>query len=428
MTYAIVPTDVLGAHVRMLGSIMRKIMAGLAGAVMVAMVAACGGGSSNQGVTDALGSGGSSNSNSNSACSTCAAPSSTGTSIAGNTNTNASAISTVAVQIPQNNLLPSTLQTPQANGVYTMDVASGVVTTNGGLSSVVNTSPQTGVTANTVTLETDANGNLFSVQFNITNNTATVNNTHPAEFVAGPYTPLFNSGTGIYDAVGGNGNSGAPFRAWGGSPSAPDPGSFFTVAFNALSQVNNSGGSNFVFSMLTGANTTLTAGAYGMWMNNPGAGTGGIGVFALGNTALVPGALHGTAIYNGQTIGAVSYTTTGNAANLLLLAGTIALNVNFDTATVNTTISNITTKDMATSATTTNPLPASITGTQTISSSSYQGSLAGSTGNFTGTLKGGFLAGSGGAVETVGTWNLSGTTTVGGNTSTISAIGAYGAK
>lgn len=365
---------------------MRVTWIGLAGAVAV-LLAGCDGGSGNHApATGGL------------ACTTCAAISLTGGTAASGS-TNVSTLSTAAAPIPQNEFVDSGMQGTDTSATYTVASTAAALSSHSGFATPVTSLPQTTGTNSTVTLVTDATGNLESITFNITNNAA-------ATFT-GSYAPTLNGG--VY-----NGGTAGTYNSWGGSPSTPTAATFDNAFLAPIfKSVNDNGGSaNFVISQIAGtllAPTILASGAYGMWMNNAGGGAGALGVWAMGVSPLLSSIpTTGTATYNGQTIGAAT-----GGTNLMVLTGSIALTANFAAGTVNTTISGIATDNVETGVTGAIP---TLSGTQAISSATYQGSIAG--GGYSGKLSGGFVGA--GALETVGTWNA-------GN-GTVTAIGSYGAK
>ena len=152
--------------------------------------------------------------------------------------------------------------------------------------------------------------------------------------------------------------------------------------------------------------TTLSYTAYGAWASQNGV-TETAGGMSLGvPTAAMPVA--GTATYNGTTLGVMT-----NASGGLAVWGGIQLVANFGTGSVATTISNLQTQVIDTSAM---GSLANMTGTATIAGNQYSGTLSG--GGLSGTQVGSFYGPS--AAETGGAWKVAG--------SGVTVIGSYGAK
>jgi hypothetical protein len=222
----------------------------------------------------------------------------------------------------------------------------------------------------TVTITSDANGNLSQIAFSIATPST-------------PFTPSFA----------------------GSQVSIAPPIDIVTLT-------------NFLnLAMSTGTNSFLTAGGgqglsysrYGVWVANDSTSSGRIGFFGYGNTTPVAAMpIGGSASYIGTTIGVQSAPGGVNSA----LTGNVTITANFGTGTVNTAITPMTALNLATNAVT---LTSGLSGTGTIAGNHYSGLLAG--GSLNGTSNGTFYGPT--AQETTGVWRVSG----GGTT----AIGSYGA-
>jgi hypothetical protein len=167
----------------------------------------------------------------------------------------------------------------------------------------------------------------------------------------------------------------------------------------------------------------LTSSAYGLWASS-GAGYGfwaatgkafssDAGAFAFGNLTpptAVPAT--GLATFSGFTIG-FGGATDGSAA--FVLKGNAQVIANFASQTVTTNLTNFQTDNISRNSTATALVP-SLTGTSTISGNAYAGTISGPA--LIGTINGNFYGSA--AQETVGVWQVSGN----GN----AWLGSFGAK
>ena len=260
--------------------------------------------------------------------------------------------------------IPISFQAPSTTVAYDVSSASASVGSTGVTGSRIDDAG----TGSTVTVVTDASGNLSSVRFNIATPTQPFTNTYSAaNLTAIPLLSLTD----------------------------------LAVLLNAA--VNTPGANGF-----TTATSGLSVSTFGIWAANDNT-SGRIGVFAGGTpTPVAAMPTTGTATYNGTTIGAAASSSAAYA-----LAGNAQLVANFSTNTVNTTISNLQFENVSTNQITAQP---NLTGTASITGNQYKGPLAG--GTLSGTSTGTFYGPS--AQETAGVWRVSG----GG----VTAIGSYGAK
>jgi len=163
-----------------------------------------------------------------------------------------------------------------------------------------------------------------------------------------------------------------------------------------------------------GAGQVLSASAYGLWLYTDAQNTAQIGSFAFGNltpSGSVP--VTGSATFNGFAIGADS---TPNGGSVYAVQGNAQIIANFATQSVTTNLTNLSVRNPPYApAATIGSLP-NLTGTSTISGNAYAGAISG--GTLTGTINGNFYGSA--AQETAGVWQASG----GGNT----WIGSFGAK
>jgi hypothetical protein len=167
----------------------------------------------------------------------------------------------------------------------------------------------------------------------------------------------------------------------------------------------------------------LTSSAYGLWASS-GSGYGfwaatgkafssDAGAFAFGNLTpptAVPAT--GSATFSGFTVG-FGGATDGSA--VFTLKGNAQIIANFASQTVTTNLTNFGTDNISYNSTVTAHVP-NLTGTSTISGNAYTGPISG--GALTGTINGNFYGSA--AQETAGVWQASG----GGN----AWLGSFGAK
>jgi hypothetical protein len=155
----------------------------------------------------------------------------------------------------------------------------------------------------------------------------------------------------------------------------------------------------------------LTSSAYGLWASTGKTLPGDAGAFAFGNlTPATSVPTTGSATYNGFTIGA------GGAINggaTYSLKGNAQIIANFASQTVTTNLTNFVTGSYTTTAKISVP---DLAGTSTITGNAYTGPISG--GGLTGTINGNFYGSA--AQETAGVWQASG----GAN----AWIGSFGAK
>jgi len=263
--------------------------------------------------------------------------------------------------------VPSTLQAAGTTKTYDVNSAVGLIQNR---QFTLERVDQAGG-GSTITATTDASGNLTTMTYNIITPGSTFNQTYQA---TSPLSPnIFNINT-------------------------------LSQALLSVAAGNVSNGA--FISALINPTTTLSYTAYGAWASQNGV-TMTAGAISLGvPTAVMPVA--GTATYNGTTLGVMT-----NASGGLAVWGGIQLVANFGTGSVATTISNLQTQVIDTSATGT---LSNMTGTATIAGNQYSGTLSG--GGLSGTQVGSFYGP--GAAETGGTWKVAG----GG----VTVIGSYGAK
>jgi len=223
----------------------------------------------------------------------------------------------------------------------------------------------------TVTLTTDANGNLKVVSFNL------------------PGFGLKDPGTSV-------------------SPASSNTVAIGNVAIILRETIGSVGTMGYTLSQVAGSQT-LTYSAFGLWGVGDQAG-GGVGGFAFGNlTPATSIPATGTASFNGTVTG----TGLANGNTIYALQGDAQLNANFSNQSVTTKLTNLNTLNISTSAT--GSLP-DLTGNSAISGNAYSGAIAG--GGLRGTLTGNFYGPA--AQETAGVWQASGGGAFWG--------GSYGAK
>lgn len=227
----------------------------------------------------------------------------------------------------------------------------------------------------TVTLGTDASGNLNSVIFNLPGNSLQ----YPVP------SSLFSSLS--LDSIASTLNDNL------GPPGTSNTGALLTQA---------------------AAGQTLSASAYGLWASSTSSNTALLGSFAFGNLtppASVP--TTGSATFNGFAIGA---DTTPNTGSVYAVEGNAQIIANFATRTVTTNLTNlmVANQPYAPAAIITS-LP-NLSGTSAMSGNAYAGPISG--GALTGTINGNFYGTT--AQETAGVWQAFG----GGN----QWIGSFGAK
>jgi hypothetical protein len=263
--------------------------------------------------------------------------------------------------------VPATFQAAGTTVTYSVDSASAAIV-NG---AVTGTNVNPAGAGSTVTLSTDANGNISQVRFNIPTPGTTFSQSYSASQIAQAPTLTLANLTTVLAAV------------------------------NATSGVNGFVGGGATLS-------GLSYSTYGLWAQNNGA-SGLFGAIDAGiQTAASSMPRSGSATYNGQTIGAAA---SGSAA--YALTGNVNLAANFANNTINTTISGIQLENTATHAVSS---VMNVSGTGAISGNHYAGTLAG--GTLSGNSVGSFYGPA--AQETAGAWRVSG----GG----LTAIGSYGAK
>lgn len=230
----------------------------------------------------------------------------------------------------------------------------------------------------TVTITTDANGIITDLT--ISTNTAGVS------FLAGDQ----------------------PFGAAGNA--MPSNAEVLNELTAGLQEIFSGGAGSYGFAFVD-----LSYSMYGGWaVNDSNTGSSGrVGVIAFGaqtETTSMPAS--GSATYNGQTLG---MGMTGTSA--FAFTGDAQVVANFDSLTLNTTFSNLTTRDLNTNAS--GALP-NLAGTGSIvitpTGNEYFGSISG--GGLNGTVEGNFYGPN--AAETEGVFHATG----GGTT----VIGSYGAK
>jgi hypothetical protein len=222
----------------------------------------------------------------------------------------------------------------------------------------------------TVTLTTDASGNLKIVSFNL------------------PGFGLKDPGTSF-------------------SPTSSDTVAIGNVAIILRETISSIGTMGYTLSQVAGAQT-LSYSAFGLWGVGDQAG-GGVGGFAFGNlspAASIP--VTGSASFNGTVTGAGLANNTTYA-----LRGDAQINANFASQSVTTKLTNLNTLNISTTAT--GSLP-DLTGSSAISGNAYSGTITG--GGLTGTMTGNFYGPA--AQETAGVWQASGGGAFWG--------GSYGAK
>jgi len=223
-----------------------------------------------------------------------------------------------------------------------------------------------------VTLATDANGNLKTISFNL-------------------------PGFGLKDA--------SPSVVPSSSMTA-DLGNLVLIFRETFGFVSTRG---YTLSQVAGAQT-LSSSAFGLWGSGDVMG-GGAGGFALGNLTpanSVPAS--GSATFNGTVIGLGTAT---DATASYALQGEAQIKANFANQSVSTRLTNLNTMNLSTNV---KGSLAELAGTSTISGNAYSGSIAG--GALTGTITGNFYGSA--AQETTGVWQASGGGSFWG--------GSYGAK
>lgn len=223
-----------------------------------------------------------------------------------------------------------------------------------------------------VTLTTDASGNLKIISFNL-------------------------PGFGLKDA--------SPSVIPSSSITA-DLGNLVLIFRETFGFVSTQG---YTLSQVAGPQT-LSSSAFGLWGSGDVMG-GGAGGFAFGNltpaNSMPPS---GSATFNGTVIG---LGTANNATATYALQGEAQINANFSNQSVTTRLTNLNTMNLSTNAK--GSLP-ELAGTSTIAGNAYSGSIAG--GGLTGTVTGNFYGSA--AQETTGVWQASGGGSFWG--------GSYGAK
>jgi len=265
---------------------------------------------------------------------------------------------------------PVNLQAASTRVAYPAAAVTAVVTGTGTGSVITSASGQ----GATLTLGTDASGNLNAVVFNLPG----LSLQYPA-----PLTSL------------------------------PSPLSVDSIA----STLNdNLGSRNSIGAVLTqvAAGQILSASSYGLWLYTDSANTAQVGSLAFGNltpAASVPAT--GSATFNGFAIGTAS---TLNGGSLYAVQGNAQIIANFATQNVTTNLTNLTVHNepYAPAATITS-LP-NLNGSAAMTGNAYAGTISG--GALSGTINGNFYGTA--AQETAGVWQASG----GGNL----WVGSFGAK
>ena len=157
----------------------------------------------------------------------------------------------------------------------------------------------------------------------------------------------------------------------------------------------------------------LTSSAYGLWASAGNGMPSQSGALAFGSlTPATSVPTTGSATFNGFTTGMGGAT---NGSTAFVLKGTAQIIANFASQTVTTNLTSIGTDNISNNSTVLSLIP-NLTGTSTISGNAYTGPISG--GGLTGTINGNFYGSA--AQETTGVWQASG----GGN----AWIGSFGAK
>jgi len=272
--------------------------------------------------------------------------------------------------------VPISLQAANTSVTYQAASTSANISSNPNVAgSLILPSGQGG----TVTLTTDASGNLSKLDFSI--NTAG----KPAN---------------------------AQFTNFSISLTSPNTiqASRLASLLDFVYEYSNSAG--YTLSQVAGAQS-LSSSAYGVWATDDDLTVvSRAGTFAIGNlTSPSSMPATGSATFTGSTTG-VGGATSGNG--YYVLQGDAQVIANFGTQSVTTNLTNLKTQDIYNS-TATGTLP-NLTGTSTLSGNAYAGSIAGTA--LSGTIKGNFYGTA--AQETAGVWQASGS----GN----AWLGSFGAK
>ncbi len=161
----------------------------------------------------------------------------------------------------------------------------------------------------------------------------------------------------------------------------------------------------------------LSSSAYGIWASTGKSLPGDVGVFAIGNpTPPTSVPTSGSATFNGFTVGAGGpiNSNAADGSSIYSLKGDAQIVANFATQSVTANLTNFTTsRSYSNSIQTSVP---DLAGKATMSGNAYSGPISG--GGLTGTINGNFYGST--AQETAGVWQASG----GGN----AWIGSFGAK
>jgi hypothetical protein len=227
--------------------------------------------------------------------------------------------------------------------------------------------------SSTITLTTDASGNLKAVDFNL---------------------------------LGLRGRDASPSLSLT-SPLTVDLRNLVLVFRETFGTYSTTG---YTISQVAGAQT-LSSSAYGLWASGNPATLGTNGALAFGNltpAASVPAT--GSATFNGTATG---LGTASSGDTVYALQGNAQIVANFSSQSVTTSLKSLNTINISTSATGSVP---DLTGTSAISGNAYSGAIGG--GGLAGTIAGNFYGAP--AQETAGVWHASG----GG----IFWGGSYGAK
>lgn len=264
---------------------------------------------------------------------------------------------------------PVNLQAASTRVAYPAAAVTAVVTSTG-TGSVINSASGQGAT---LTLGTDASGNLNAVVFNLPG----LSLQYPA--------PLTNLSSQL------------------------------SLDFIASALNNNLSRSSIgtVLSQVA-AGQILGASAYGLWLSTDASNNAQVGSFAFGNltpAASVPAT--GSATFNGFAIGTAS---TLNGGSLYAVQGNAQIIANFATQNVTTNLTNLTVQNEPYAPAATIASLPNLSGTSAITGNSYAGPIAG--GALSGTINGNFYGPA--AQETAGVWQASG----GGN----QWVGSFGAK
>ena len=281
------------------------------------------------------------------------------------------ATTVVTSGVPVNLQSANTMVTYQAASAT--DTVSALSTNGLGGAAAVKTPGQ----GATLTITTDASGNLKALSFNM---------------------PGFTGGF-----------PGSGFASL--TPSATIDAT--NVADILTANYGSSNSIGYTLSQVTGGQL-LSSSAYGAWLSTDSGKVAHLGAFAIGNltpASAVPAT--GSATFNGATTGANSVVKTDS---VYAVQGNVQIVANFSAQTVTASLTNFVVRTAPySSAPAVSGLP-NLTGTAPIAGNGYAGTISG--GMLSGTINGNFYGS--GAQETAGVWQASG----GGNT----WMGSYGAR